>query len=202
MKKFDLKSFIAGLLIGTLGITTAYAAAGIKSANLCDIKAALNGSVIPHTHPLISVTLEEEQEAELYLPANEFLTYLGYTLHYDHEKNTVDLIPGSDNFSNVPNHINGNAVIDLSNNPDQRNIAKSGSFQAENNQTLTLKITSDIKGGSVDFFLFDPDGKEQCITIESSDTTKEILLKKGVWKYNCSGIFQDGGNIKIVGTIR
>lgn len=51
MKKFDLKSFIAGLLIGTLGITTAYAAAGIKSANLCDIKAHLMDLLSPILTP-------------------------------------------------------------------------------------------------------------------------------------------------------
>ncbi len=41
MKKFDLKSFAAGLLIGTLGITTAFAATGIQSAELCDTKVTL-----------------------------------------------------------------------------------------------------------------------------------------------------------------
>ncbi len=29
MKKFDLKSFIAGIIIGTTGITTVFAASGI-----------------------------------------------------------------------------------------------------------------------------------------------------------------------------
>ena len=32
--------------------------------------------------------------------------------------------------------------------------------------------------------------------------TKEIPLEKGKWQYNCSDIFQNGGNIKIVGTIK
>lgn len=85
---------------------------------------------------------------------------------------------------------------------NQKNIAESDSFQAENNQTLTLNITSDIKGGSVDLILFAPHGKEQRITISSTDTTKEITLEKGTWQYNCSGIFKDGGNVRIVGTIK
>lgn len=95
-----------------------------------------------------------------------------------------------------------NVAMNFTNNADQTNIAKSGAFRAENNQTLTINITSDIKGGSVDLFLFDPNGKEQKITIGSSNMTKEITLEKGVWKYNCSGVFKDGGNIKVVGEIK
>lgn len=202
MKKFDLKSFAAGLLIGTLGITTAFAAAGILSADLCDTKVTLKGAPLSLNHPLISVTMEDGQEPKLYMPANELLTSLGYTLHYDNGKNTVDLLPGNTSLPDAVSYGNGDPVIALANRPEQRNIAESGSFQAEDNQTLILEITSDIKGGSIDFFLFDPNGKEQRIVIESSDIVKEIPLEKGLWKYNCSGIFKEGGNVKLIGTIR
>ena len=202
MKKFDLKSFAAGLLIGTLGITTAFAAAGILSADLCDTKVTLKGAPLSLNHPLISVTMEDGQEPKLYMPADELLTSLGYTLHYDNGKNTVDLLPGNASLPDAVSYGNGDSVIALTNRPEQRNIAESGAFQAEDNQTLILEITSDIKGGSVDFFLFDPNGKEQRIVIESSDIVKEIPLEKGLWKYNCSGIFKEGGNVKLTGTIR
>ena len=202
MKKFDLKSFAAGLLIGTLGITTAFAAAGILSADLCDTKVTLKGAPLSLNHPLISVTMEDGQEPKLYMPADELLTSLGYTLHYDNGKNTVDLLPGNASLPDAVSYGNGDSVIALANRPEQRNIAESGAFQAEDNQTLILEITSDIKGGSVDFFLFDPNGKEQRIVIESSDIVKEIPLEKGLWKYNCSGIFKEGGNVKLIGTIR
>lgn len=202
MKKFDLKSFAAGLLIGTLGITTAFAATGVLSANVCDTRVTLKGAPLSFDHPLISVTMEDGQDPDLYMPANDLLTSLGYTLHYDNKKNTVDLLPGNDSLPDAASHGNGDPVIALTNRSEQRNIAESGSFQAEDNQILVLEITSDIKGGSVDFFLFDPNGKEQRIVIESSDIIKEIPLKKGLWKYNCSGIFAEGGNVKITGTIR
>lgn len=202
MKKFDLKSFAAGLLIGTLGITTAFAAAGILSADLCDTKVTLKGAPLSLNHPLISVTMEDVQEPKLYIPADELLTSLGYTLHYDNGKNTVDLLPGNASLPDAVSYGNGDPVIALANRPEQRNIAESGSFQAEDNQTLILEIISDIKGGSIDFFLFDPNGKEQRIVIESSDIVKEIPLEKGLWKYNCSGIFKEGGNVKLIGTIR
>ena len=73
---------------------------------------------------------------------------------------------------------------------------------AEQGQTLVLTITSDIKGGSVDLFLFDPNGRQQRVTIGAANVSKEIPLEQGIWQYNCSGVFKDGGNVKIVGTVK
>ncbi|KEZ86504.1 hypothetical protein [Lacrimispora celerecrescens] len=204
MKNFDVKSLVAGVIIGTLGITTVFAATGIKSVILSNTKVTLNGDSLPLSKSLISVTMDNEQNAILYVPANELLEKLGYTVNYNGVKNTVDLIPGNNSSHEVNGDIisEGNVVMNLTNNTNQMNIAESGSFEAENNQTLTLNVTSDIKGGSVDLFLFDPNGKEQRITIGSANITKEIALKKGVWQYNCSGVFKDGGNVKIVGIIK
>lgn len=164
----------------------------------------LNGVSLSLTKPVLSVTMDNEQSASLYVPVNELFTTLGYSVNYDSENNTIDLIPHNNiSYETVDDIIsNENAVLNITNYPDQRNIAESGSFQAENNQTLVLTITSDIKGGTVDLFLFDPNGREQRITIGSANITKEIALEKGKWQYNCSGIFQDGGNIRIVGTIK
>lgn len=204
MKKFDVKSLAAGIIIGTMGVTTVFAASGIQSANLSNTTVTLNGVSLPLSKSLVSVTMDNEQSASLYVPANELLVNLGYSVNYDSNKNTLDLIPQSNTSHETADGItsDGNAVIHLANHTGQRNIAESGSFHAEDNQTLILTITSDIKGGTVDLFLFDPKGKEQRITINSTNTTKEIALEKGEWQYNCSGVFQDGGNIKIVGTIK
>lgn len=92
-------------------------------------------------------------------------------------------------------------VLNLKNNKDQKNINESGGFFAEKNDILTLEIQSDISGGTVDLFLFSPEGKETKITIGNTNTTKNIALSEGQWSYNCTGFFQDGGNIQIVGTI-
>ena len=204
MKKFDVKSLVAGIIIGTMGITTVYAATGIKSAALSNTKITLNGESLSLSKSLISVTMDNEQNQSLYIPANELFEKLGYTVNYDGAKNTVNLISGNNRSQEVIGDVvtEGNVAMNFTNNADQTNIAKSGAFRAENNQTLTINITSDIKGGSVDLFLFDPNGKEQKITIGSSNMTKEITLEKGVWKYNCSGVFKDGGNIKVVGEIK
>lgn len=204
MKKLDIKSLATGIIIGTMGITTVFASSSVKSALLSNMNVTLNGVSLSLTKPVLSVTMDNEQSASLYVPVNELFTTLGYSVNYDSENNTIDLIPHNNiSYETVDDIIsNENAVLNITNYPDQRNIAESGSFQAENNQTLVLTITSDIKGGTVDLFLFDPNGREQRITIGSANITKEIALEKGKWQYNCSGIFQDGGNIRIVGTIK
>lgn len=204
MKRVDLKSLVAGLVLGTMGITTVFASTGIKSAVLSNTTIMINGDSLPLNKSLISVTMDDEQDASLYVPVNELFEKLGYIIYYDSVNNTVDLV--SENNSShgdiADNTLGGNTVINLTNNTNQRNIAESGSFQAEKDQTLILNITSDIKGGTVELFLFDPSGKEHRITISSMDITKEIALEKGTWKYNCSGVFKDGGNVKIVGIIK
>lgn len=93
----------------------------------------------------------------------------------------------------------GSLVFDFDN-KNLKNVIGSGSFNAEEGQTLSLKVLSDIKGGSVDLFLFDPNGKEQRFRIENSDFTKEIELTKGRWAYNCTGYFKQG-NVRIKGIL-
>lgn len=82
----------------------------------------------------------------------------------------------------------------------QNAITKSGFFEANDNQTLTLTIQSDIKGGSVDLFFFSPGYREQHITIHGSNEIKTIALSNGRWAYNCTGFFESG-NITITGTV-
>lgn len=93
-----------------------------------------------------------------------------------------------------------NATVLNLGNGEQNSITQSGSFEAKNDQILTLSIQSDIKGGSVDLYLFSPNHEKQCITISSSDETKTIALSNGRWAYNCTGFFESG-DITIVGKI-
>jgi len=96
-----------------------------------------------------------------------------------------------------------NIVFNLQSRSGQLNISESGSFLAEDNQILTLRYSSSIRGGgTVDLFLFAPDGTEHRFTIGRTLTTiRQIELTEGVWTYNVSGIFRDGGDISIVGTV-
>ena len=204
MKKFDGRSFVAGIVVGTLGITTAFGATSIRSASLSSRQITLKGVSLSPEKPLVEVTMDDEQASVLYVPAEEVFEKLGYGIHYDSTGNIIDLIPGSSDSHEVLGDIvsQGNVVMDLANHAGQTNIAESGSFQAEQGQTLVLTITSDIKGGSVDLFLFDPNGRQQRVTIGAANVAKEIPLEQGIWQYNCSGVFKDGGNVKIVGTVK
>lgn len=202
MKKFDAKSLVAGVIMGTLGVTTVFAATGIQSVVLSNVTVTLNGEPLLFNRSLISVTMDNEQDASVYAPANELLETLGYSVRYDAEKNALNLTPDNNRSLERVGDADGTVVLNFTNHVNQTNIAKSGSFEADHNQALILTVTSDIKEGTVDFFLFGPDGKEQRIIIGSADITKEIPLEKGTWRYNCSGIFKGGGNIKIVGKIQ
>ena len=52
MKKFDVKSLAAGIIIGTMGVTTVFAASGIQSANLSNTTVTLHGVSLSISHSL------------------------------------------------------------------------------------------------------------------------------------------------------
>lgn len=192
MRRFDFKSAAAGFLVGAAVISAAFAAGGIQSATASQAKVVLDGVQVRLKNPLVSVVMEGEKNASLYMPVRELLEYAGYTVTWNGAEQTVEL-------TSAQKTADSGTVFTLTN-QNGNQMAASGSFQAAEGQTLKLKITSDIKGGTVDFFLFDPSGKEQRITIGSEDRTKEISLSGGTWAYNCSGKFHSG-SLKIVGTI-
>ncbi len=213
MKEFKLKRVFVILLIVSIGITTVFASNGIKSAVVSNTKVKLNGVSVPLNNPIILVTQDNEKESKMYMPMRELLEYLGYEVIWDGKQEFIYL--------NSINHIAENVIskevigdigetvittngsaFDIKNNPNQFNIAESGSFSGKNNQTLKMEITSTIKGGTVDLFLIDPNNKQYQFTIGSGTATKEIELTEGVWKYNCSGMFRNGGDIRITGTIK
>lgn len=207
------------------GITATDTTAEISSAVFSSVRVTFNGESLLLRKPLVEVTAVNAAEGipentaqnpvgngentSLYVSVDELLGKLGYTVNYDSASNTMDIVPGGGSLQNgdgdaaaLPTAEKGALVFNLENNPNQTNIAESGAFWVEEAQTLTLSVISDIKGGTVDLFLFDPNGKEQRITVGAECLEKEIALEKGIWKYNCSGIFKDGGTIKIEGRIK
>lgn len=91
MKNFNTKSFICGLFIGILSISTVFAAGGIKSANYEDTKVSFNNSVIPLESSLVSIIKEGENVPELYMPTKEILEYLGYKVNYNASQDYIDI---------------------------------------------------------------------------------------------------------------
>ena len=91
----------------------------------------------------------------------------------------------------------GTQVFKISNDSGN-SVVQSGSFRATDGQKLTIEVTTNISGGTVDLFLFSPSGKEERLTFNSSNVTKTIELSEGTWAYNATGFFESG-NIRITG---
>ena len=100
----------------------------------------------------------------------------------------------------VPSSGGDNTAFQLASNGG-KSITQSAGFEAKAGQTLTITALSDIRGGSVDLFLFSPGGGEtQRITFTGSDTVQTIPMTTGLWNYNCTGFFT-GGDITITGVL-
>ena len=113
--------------------------------------------------------------------------------------NTLEII--GEVINNEQDIPHASALINIQSN-NQTNVVQSGSFHAEDNQELVLQIISSIRGGTVDLFLFAPDGTEHRFTIGATPLTERAMaLTYGVWAYNAFGQFT-GGDISIVGAIR
>ena len=96
MKKIDAKSLVIGVIIGAMGLTTAFAAEGIKSegiksAVISNTTATLDGVPVPLNNPLILVTKDNETDARLYMPFREIFEHIGYSVEWDGETNSVNL---------------------------------------------------------------------------------------------------------------
>lgn len=92
------------------------------------------------------------------------------------------------------------AVFTL-NSLNNKQIISSGAFEVESDETLIIEITSTIKDGGGDLFLFDPSGKQMQYSISDKNQTMEVHLTKGLWAYNCTGFWKGAGSVKIIGTL-
>ncbi len=107
MRNFDFKSVVLGLVIATVGITTVFAAGGIKSATYSNAKITLDGASIPLSHSLVGIVKEDEKDMKLYVPVRELVEYLGYNVNWDGAQGTVNLVSniGADGNSELPTEI-------------------------------------------------------------------------------------------------
>lgn len=85
-----IKGFIIGLLMGTLGMVTVFAASGIKSAEFNDNKVIYNGKALDLTNAqMISVIKDGEENISNYMPVRAILEQMGYTISWDSTNNSV-----------------------------------------------------------------------------------------------------------------
>lgn len=197
-----MKQFIAGLIIGSISVTSVIAASNIKSTEYKNYDIALNGEKINISESFISIT-DNNNNAKIYMPVREVLESLGYTVSMYDKSNTINIVNNKNYYNIIQNQNNksNNVVIDLKNR-NTFSMTETGNFYAKDNQILKLQIDAELINGSVDFVLFSPDGEEyETINITKIQDTKIVELSKGTWIYNCSGMFRGGGYCTILGII-
>lgn len=88
--KFDLKSIFCGIIIGSVGITTVFAAGGIKSATYNNNSVIFNGKKLDLSEtPMVSVVKDNEASASNYMPVRSVLEQMGYDVDWDGNSNSV-----------------------------------------------------------------------------------------------------------------
>ena len=91
MKKFDLKSVVMGIVIGTISMTTVFATGGIKSATYSSAKVYFNGETVPLKNSLVSITKEGSSKPQLYMPMKDVLEYMHFDVKWNSTNQSVNL---------------------------------------------------------------------------------------------------------------
>lgn len=88
--KINLKSFLAGLLVGSFCITGVFAAGGIKSTAFNSNKVTYNGKELNlSSNQMVSVVKDGEENPSNYMPVRAILEQMGYKVDWDNNTKTV-----------------------------------------------------------------------------------------------------------------
>lgn len=88
--KFCFKSFVAGVIISSLGITGVLAASTIKSVEFNSNRVVFEGTEIDMSQsPMLSVVKEGETAINNYMPLRSVLEAIGYEVSWNGESKTV-----------------------------------------------------------------------------------------------------------------
>lgn len=160
LKNFNVKSLICGLLIGilgTIGITKAFAAEEIKLAKYENVKVSINNSIIPLKNSFVSIVKRGENDAKIYMPAMEILDHLGYNVEWNASEHSIN--------------IEGKAQNSICNDETAKNLQKDAvSKNTEGNQgdKLALEImqkTGNWKYVEPLFPYMTPDGVKEVVDL-------------------------------------
>ncbi len=91
MKKFNIKSFICGLLVGTISVITAFAAGGIKSAVYSNSKVYFYGNEVSLKNSLVAIEKDGSTDSQLYMPMRELLEYMNFNVEWNSNDGSVNL---------------------------------------------------------------------------------------------------------------
>jgi len=93
MFKFDLKSLVAGIIIGSFGLVSVFAGSKSYTAAESNVKMSFYSRAIEYENSVMSITNEITGETKLYIPMRETLEKLGYSVNWRSKDNEsfVDL---------------------------------------------------------------------------------------------------------------
>lgn len=91
MRKFDLKSIVLGLVIGTISVTTVFATGGIKSATYSSAKVYFYGEEVPLKSSLVSIVKDGASGAQIYMPMKDVLEYMNFNVKWNSSDKSVRL---------------------------------------------------------------------------------------------------------------
>lgn len=162
MKKFDLKSIALGLAICTVGITTVFAANGIKSAAFNSSKINFYGQEVPLQNQLVSIVKDGDTIPQMYMPVRELLEYMNFIVEWNEKDSSINLTMKEDTKigKNVRN-INNNGV-------EYYNYVSSEISQSEaDDKGIAIMSSSGTWGSQIDALLpyMTPTGVEKVVTI-------------------------------------
>lgn len=90
MTKFNFKSFIIGIIVGTISVSTVFASGGIKLASFNTNKVIFNDVELDlKESQMISIVKDGEENASNYMPVRAVLEQMGYNVEWDGEKGAV-----------------------------------------------------------------------------------------------------------------
>ena len=93
MKKIDFKCLVAGFILGIVGVTTVFAASGIKSTFLTDTKIFMKDTPVALSESPIMVVKEGSETPVTYIPLRDFFEKSGYDVIWNGENKSVQLYP-------------------------------------------------------------------------------------------------------------
>lgn len=102
MKRYDIKSLAAGIIIGIIGVTTVFAAGGIKSAAYSNAKVYFYGEEVLLKNPLVTIVKDGSSEGQLYMPMRDLLEYMQFNVQWNSKDGSVNLTMNGDNNNKDP----------------------------------------------------------------------------------------------------
>lgn len=209
--KFSLKSFLAGALAATVGITTVFAAGGIKSAEFNSNKVFFNGNEISlSAQPMISLVKDGETAFSNYMPVRAVLEAMGYEVEWDEDvravniktKNAVDVVDVVDEVKTSP--IAGSWIAETDEYKIQYHFHEDGHYHAhtelEEGSTFadgTYAVSGNAVTISVEKRIVDCENEELKETLDGISEIKftfDFAEDGESWNASVEGL----GNIKFV----